>query len=304
MASTMQVEFFKVLACMAWADGEVTNAELNFIKQFVRQFNFTGDEWAQVEMYLEERVEVEEMRRVTRRFLSRIRRPKERKRLKDVVEQLLKSDEDLTESEREWMRDLEEVISGAGGTAFLMDGLKSFLRIGGASRMSPRDSANDGREGEFHDYIHNRVLFKLRRRLGAKRLEKEGSPEKLKKMTLCAAMLGRVGYVDEKFLPEEEAFIKKVLSKTWGASPSLAEAICGVAMETVSQRVDLSRLILEVKVTMGMPEQRQLIEGLFSLSKAEGKMSHNEIEEIRKVAYGLGFTHKQFINAKLKILKQ
>ncbi|MEE9143685.1 MAG: hypothetical protein V3U06_02815, partial [Candidatus Binatia bacterium] len=88
MASTMQVEFLKVLACMAGADGEVTNAELNFIKQFVRQFNFTGDEWVQVEMYLEERVEVEEMRRVTRRFLSRIRRPKERKRLKDVVEQL------------------------------------------------------------------------------------------------------------------------------------------------------------------------------------------------------------------------
>jgi len=95
MASLIQVEFLKVLACVAWADEEVTNAEINFIKQFVRQFDLTGEEWAQVEMYLDEKVSVEEMRRVTRRFLSHVGKARERQVLVGVVERLLRSDEKL-----------------------------------------------------------------------------------------------------------------------------------------------------------------------------------------------------------------
>jgi len=52
-----------------------------------------------------------------------------------------------------------------------------------------------------------------------------------------------------------------------------------------------------------MPERKRSIESLFALSKAEGKMSNEEIEEIRKIAYGLNLSHREFINAKLKILR-
>jgi uncharacterized tellurite resistance protein B-like protein len=41
---------------------------------------------------------------------------------------------------------------------------------------------------------------------------------------------------------------------------------------------------------------------LFGLAQAEGKMTGQEIEEIRKIAYGLDLSHRQFINAKLKVL--
>jgi len=299
MASLIQVEFLKVLACVAWADEEVTNAEINFIKQFVRQFDLTGEEWAQVEMYLDEKVSVEEMRRVTRRFLSHVGKARERQVLVGVVERLLRSDEKLTDTEREWMRNLQEVVSGDKSTVFFLDGLKSLLRIGGANQ----ESSEEGRDAEFHDFIHNRVLFRLRRRLGPERLEEEGSPGKLKKLTLSAALLGRVGYVDDEFLPQEEVFMKKVLCEIWEASPAMAEAVCKVAMETVSQGVELHRVIQEVKATMPISERRRLLEGMFALAKAEGKMSNEEMEEIRKVAYGLDFTHRQFINIKLKILK-
>jgi len=113
MALPVQVEFLKVLACVAWADEEVTNAELNFIKQFVRRFDLSGDEWTQVEVYLTEKVDAEEMRQVTRRFISRVHRSRERQMLLDAVENLLKADENLTDTEQEWLRDLREVVSGA-----------------------------------------------------------------------------------------------------------------------------------------------------------------------------------------------
>ncbi|MFQ5960619.1 MAG: TerB family tellurite resistance protein [Candidatus Methylomirabilales bacterium] len=300
MALPMQVEFLKVLACVAWADEEVTDSELNFMKQFVRRFDLSGEEWVQVEIYLAEKVAAEEMRRVTRRFLSRVRRPRERRMLMDAVGHLLQADENLTDREREWMQDLQEVVSGAKGRAFFLDGLTSLLRIGGASRESP----DEGREADLHDVIHTRVLCKLRRRLGSQRLEKEGNPEKLKKLTLGAALLARVGYVDNEFLPQEETFMKKVLREIWGTSPSMAEAVAQIAIETARRGVDLYRLVQEVKGTMSMPERKRLIEGIFALSMAEGKMSNEEVEEIRKIAYMLDFSHKAFIEAKLKVLKR
>lgn len=299
MALPMQVEFLKVLACVAWADEEVTNAELNFIKQFVRRFDLSGDEWMEVELYLSERVDAEEMRQVTRRFFSRVHRSKERRMLVNAVENLLRADESLSDIEQEWLRDLQEVVSGAKKTVFFLDGLKSLLRIGGENQKG----TDEGRDADLHDFIHNRVLFKLRRRLGSERLEECGTPAKLKKLTLSAALLGRVGYVDNEFLPQEEAFMKKVLSETWGASPPVAEVITEIAIETVRHGVDLHRLVKEVKETMSKPEKKNLLEGIFALAMAEGRMSNDEVEDIRKIAYMLDFSHKQFIEAKLKVLK-
>jgi len=179
--------------------------------------------------------------------------------------------------------------------ATVVGGSAAGMGAAGAAKSNLR------REAQLHDFIHNRVLFKLRHRVGAKILERETNPDKLKELTLCAAFLARVGYVDENFLPQEKEFIQKLLREVWGISPSLAEAVCGVAMEAANS-LDLFRLIQETKATLSVNKRKTLLEALFALALAEGKMTGEEIEEIRKIAYGLEFTHREFINAKLKVL--
>ena len=298
MATPIEVEFLKALSCVAWADGEVAAGELNFIKEFGRRFNLSGDDWAQVEMYLVEKVQVDEMKQIIRRFLRRARRSGQRKMLLKAVEELVQKDE-VHEDEVAWLRDLKDVMAECKSSAYYLDGLKSLLRIG--SQRS--DGHPGGREANFHDFIHNRVLFTLRHRLGVQRLEKEGSPAKLKKLTLSAALMARVGYVDDDFLPQEREFMKEAIHRVWGATLPTAEAVSDIALETVRQGVDLHRLVQEAKGTMTGPERHCLVEGIFALSKAEGKTSNAEIEEIRKISYMLDFSHKQFIDAKLKMLK-
>lgn len=296
MASPTQIEFLKVLACMAWADEEVSRAEITLIESLMHDFRLTREEQMQVELYLEEKVDLAEAKRVARRFLSRVRHPAQRKRLVETVEKLLDGDERRTPQQQEWLQELHDAIAESSGS-FLLDGLRSLLRIGSVDA----DQTHSGREAHLHDFIHNRVLFKLRHRLGAKILERATQPEKLKELTLCAAFLARVGYVDEDFLPQEEQFIQKLLRDIWGLSPSLAGAVCGVAMETAIRGLDLFRLIQEAKATLSLPKRKTLIEALFALALAEGKVSGRETEEIRKIAYGLELTHREFINAKLKV---
>ena len=297
MASPAQIEFLKVLACMAWADRAVTRAEITVIGRLMHDFHLSGEERMQVEMYLDEKVDAEEARRVTRRFLDRVRRPAQRKQLVGAVEKLLDSDERRTPEEQERLRELHDAIEESSGS-FLIDGLRSALRLGSAGA----DGSDPGREAQLHDFIHNRVLFKLRHRVGAKNLERETTPDKLKELTLSAAFLARVGYINEAFLQQEEQFIKKLLREVWRISPSLAEAVCSVAMEAAKPGLDLFRLIQEAKATLSLNKRKILLEMLFGLALAEGKMTGAEIEEIRKIAYGLDLTHHEFINAKLKVL--
>lgn len=297
MASPTQIEFLKVLACMAWADEEVTRPEINLIGRLMHDFKLSADERMQVELYLDEKVDLEEARRVTRRFLAHVRRPAQRRQLVAAVEKLIDSNERRTVEQQEWLQELHDAIAESSGS-FLLDGLRSLLRIG----LESAATTDPGREAHLHDFIHNRVLFKLRHRVGATLLERQTNPDKLKEITLCAALLARVGYVDEDFLPQEEKFIRELLHEIWGLSPSLAEAVCTVAMETAVRGLDLFRLIQEAKASLSLNKRKTLIEALFALARAEGKVSGNETEEIRKIAFGLELTHREFINAKLKAL--
>lgn len=297
MALPSQIEFLKVLACMAWADQEIDREENSLIGRLMHEFQLSGDERLQVEMYLDEKVEAAEAKRVTRRFLAKVHRPAHRKELVDAVEKLMGSDERYTTEEREWLQQLRDAVAESSGS-FLLDGIRSVLRISATGA----DKSDSGREAQLHEFIHNRVLFKLRQRVGAKVLEREATPDKLKELTLCGALLARIGYVDEKFLPQEKQFIQKLLCDVWRISPSLAEAVCSIAMETANSGLDLFRLIQEAKAILSVNKRKSLIEALFALALAEGNMTGQEIEEIRKVAYGLDFTHRAFINAKLKVL--
>jgi uncharacterized tellurite resistance protein B-like protein len=284
---------------MAWADGEFSNTELNFIKRLARQMDLSADEWLQLEMYMDEKVREEEALRVTRRFLAQINRPVRRRQLTEIVGQLLTSDEVLSDTEREWLEDFERTVAETSQASFLVDGLKSFLRIGSGGRQGPVPA---GREAEFYDFIHNRVLFRLRRRVGSQRLENVGRPEKLKKITLSAAFLAQVAYAKDDLDPQEVEVIQKALRAMWDLSESMAQAITGVATESASKGLDLYRVMEEAKAVMSLPERKRLLQGLFAVAKAEGRTSSEEIEEIRTIAYGLGFSHREFINAKIKAM--
>ena len=51
-------------------------------------------------------------------------------------------------------------------------------------------------------------------------------------------------------------------------------------------------------------ERVRFMDALFAVADADGRVSYEEIEEIRTIATVLKLTHKQFIDAKLKIPRE
>jgi uncharacterized tellurite resistance protein B-like protein len=61
-------------------------------------------------------------------------------------------------------------------------------------------------------------------------------------------------------------------------------------------------MIKEIASDSAVEERRRVLQTLFAVAHSDGKISFDEIEEIRVVARGLKLTHKDFIDAKLSVL--
>jgi uncharacterized tellurite resistance protein B-like protein len=91
--------------------------------------------------------------------------------------------------------------------------------------------------------------------------------------------------------------------KIWGVSEEAATFVVEVAISAVDVTYDTFRLMRELATSATEDERRHVVEILFAISAADGDMSIEEVEEIRVISRGLNLTHKDFIDAKLKILE-
>ena len=76
------------------------------------------------------------------------------------------------------------------------------------------------------------------------------------------------------------------------------------AQRTKSGEVAHFRLTREFSTSTMEEERVRFLDVLFAVADADGHVSHEEIEEIRRIAKSLNLTHKQFIGAKLKIPRE
>lgn len=72
-----------------------------------------------------------------------------------------------------------------------------------------------------------------------------------------------------------------------------------LAVAEIESGLDFFRLSREFFEATTREERVRFVEALFQIGYSDGKLSHEENEEIRHVANGLKLTHREFINAKL-----
>lgn len=94
------------------------------------------------------------------------------------------------------------------------------------------------------------------------------------------------------------------LQNNWDVSEVEATLVVEVAVSEISKSLDYYRLSREFFESTSFDERMRFLDVLFAVAAGDGHASYEETEEIRTIAMGLKFTHKQFINAKLKIPRE
>jgi uncharacterized tellurite resistance protein B-like protein len=296
---TFIITLAKLLVAGAWADGELKNEEINALKDLLFSLEgVTGEEWAQLEIYMDSPVGPEERDKLLGEVLGQIRSEQDKELVVGALENLFKADGVVSDEERTVLEDIKKGVAGVGTgvVARLSRAIKGAM----GKRVQAHEAATE-RESQIDDYLKNTVYYQLK-----SESEKKGStidlPEQeTRKLCLAGGLLARISAVDSGISDEEKRSIKQILSTQWSVSEREAQAVAEISCETTLKGLDYFYLTRGFFDCTSIDERRKFLKCLFQIANASEKTSYAETEEIRRIATSLKLSHKDFIEAKLTI---
>lgn len=287
----------KVLIAAAWTDGHISNTEMNCLKDLLFRMNdITGRDWAMLEMYMDAPVDERERERLVADLRSAIRSQEHRALVLKYLDELLTGDGEPSDNERSVIEGIKESIDGGGG---LLGRMSGFMK-GALSKRDKAVSGTPNREEHFEDFLMNKVFYGLKHRERSLDV-----PEaKLRMLCLAGGLMARVAHADGVIDSSETTSIAGNLSKSWGLGLSEAEFVAEVAVAEISMELDYYRLVRQFFANTNDVARNRFLSALFSVAAADGFVSNDEIEEIRKISQALKLTPQQFVAAKNDVPKE
>lgn len=298
----------KVIIAAAWADGQISNEEINSLKDLIfhlRQSGFddvnqlSAQEWARLEMYIETPVDEEERARLVVDLQNALQSEQQKEMARQTLRRVMEADGVVSDSEKEVLADIEKAIDSVG-TGFFGD-LERL--IGGAvSKRSRAVASAPNRERYFDDFIKNKIFYSLTQRLQIDMSDLKIPEDDLRTLSLVGGLMAKVAYADREVTESEFEGMAQAIEDIWEVSAQLATFVAEVAVSAMDETYDTFRMMRELMESTGERERRKFLDVLFAVANADGQISYDETEEIRKIARGINLTHKDFIDSKLRIL--
>jgi uncharacterized tellurite resistance protein B-like protein len=288
----------KVIIAAAWADGEIAHDEINSLKDLLFHLpDMDAHDWASLDIYIDSPIDAAERTRLVDDLLTSMKRRADKELALSALNDLIHADGEVPEAEARVAEEIREAIENAD--VGLLGGMGKLIK--GPIQRRAEVAAN--REEYLDDFIKNRVYYGLRRRLE----EIGDSPElpeaDLRKLSLAGGLMARIAHVDREVTAGERAAMVNALEDNWGCTEQEATIVTEVAVAAVAADLDFYRMAREFFTCTTEGERVRFLDVLFAVAVGDGSVSTPEIEGIRRIALNLKLTHKQFINAKLKIPK-
>lgn len=125
-------------------------------------------------------------------------------------------------------------------------------------------------------------------------------PERARWIAAFAYILGRVAHADLDISAEETAAMEKIVQEVGGLPESQAVLVVGIA-KTQHRLTGHTENFLVTRefAEIAEPEDRErLLDCLFAVSAADDSISGAEESQIRQIASELGFSHRQYVDAR------
>jgi uncharacterized tellurite resistance protein B-like protein len=287
----------KVIVAAAWADGEVSHDEINSLKDLLfRLRDLTARDWAELEIYIDNPIDAPERNRLVSDLQAVLVSQKEKDMALAALEEMIQADGQVTEQERVIAGDIKAAIEA---TNVGLLGLIGKLIQGPLQRRGQAITDAPNRELYLEDYLRNRIFYQVRRRLKLGEAEIDLPEEEMRTLSLAGGLLARVAHVDHEVTAAEFAAIVAALQEGWGLTQEASAFVAEVAVTALSAGLDFYRLTRDFFTSTTEAERLHFLDALFAVAASDGKVTHQETEEIRTIARGLKLTHKQFINSKL-----
>jgi uncharacterized tellurite resistance protein B-like protein len=297
MSKFKHLTFLKVLSIIAWADGEVTHAELNLLKSFYRKFGLDRHDIHELTPYLEAPVSAKHRDELFRQLIDELALPVERKEIVQALEAIQGTKKRVSEEEKELARKFTAWLQKASPTRRSLGRVRNFI-----TRTLFSDSRD--MDPDLEKYFKRRVLDKIRRK-SARRGHKVDLPEEeMYHLCLLGALLASVAHEGDGLDEQERGKLEAILSERFAYTGKTLALLLDVVEEQVRQGFDFHEVMTQVNQTLTYNERRALLDCFFAMAVADGEISHQESEEIRRITKAMHIPHQEFKAAKIAALEK
>lgn len=120
----------------------------------------------------------------------------------------------------------------------------------------------------------------------------------------AAVLLLEVAHADGEYHADEEELIGELLKEHFSVADDLLGDLLELAEETRHNSSDLHQFTRDINKAFSQPEKEQLIEAIWQLVYADGRLCRFEESLMRQLGSLIGLSHRQLINAKLRVAKK
>jgi uncharacterized tellurite resistance protein B-like protein len=292
----------KVIIAAAWADGDISNEEINSLKDLLFLIpEMTASDWAELDIYIEEPVGEEERARLVDDLLAALARSADRELALQALDAVIEADGKVTQEERLVVQEIKQELLHAG-----VGVIGQFGRLVRAPIQRRSNAVADApnREENLVDFMRNKIYYSLNRLMEEEGTSIDMSEADLRKLSLAGGLMARVANVDGEINPDELETMAEAIRVSWDISRAEADLVAEVAALEISRGVDHYRLSRRFFESTREQERLEFLDVLFAVADGDGYVSYEEIEEIRIIATVLKLRHRQFIDAKLRIPRE
>ena len=119
----------------------------------------------------------------------------------------------------------------------------------------------------------------------------------------AAVLLLEVAHTDGEFHRTEQELLGTVLQTHFSVADESLEELLELANQTRTNSHDLHQFTREINQAFSQPEKEQIIEAVWQLVYADGRLDQYEDALMRQLGSLIGLSHRQLIDAKLKVVK-
>ncbi len=119
----------------------------------------------------------------------------------------------------------------------------------------------------------------------------------------AAVLLLELAHADGEFSSEEEAQIQQILQQRFALDAEIQQELMQLAAETKKESADLHQFTSQINRNFTQPEKEEIIETFWQLAFADGQLDAHEEAMLRQLGSLIGLSHRQLIDAKIKVRK-
>ncbi len=296
MSKFKKLTFLKVLTTVAWADGEVTQSELNILKAFYRKFDLEKHELDELKPYLHAPISKNEKDQLYHQLIAELSTPGEKKEIVEALENMVQAHTRMKGNERELVDQFSEWLEKTSYTK------RSLGRIRNLFQRTIFEHARDPNP-DLEKYFKRQVLKRIELKSSHSGNATHLPEDKLYFLCLVGTLMASVAHVDNHFDPAEKKALKACLTDQFSLKGQELTLLFEVVEEQARKGFDFHEVITEINRLTSYNDRLHFMECLFAVAAADGEIAHEEAEEIRKITKAMRISHKTFIQAKVRVGK-